>query len=331
MTNIFSLADMTDKHRVTFDSGADQAFIVHADKGPVHFERVTNKLYARIPKSEGIKASPPATALMQSIPLITGVNMMKTVPQRQGELTPQQRKRADRAMALIRSLAYPTIEDVKAILRSNQIKDNPVTEEDLALAIRAYGEHLDGGALKGKTTRTKPAPVQHSTVSIPPELVEANRKIELCIDGMFVNLLAFLTTIDTTVRYRTAQYVPTCQIISYQEAISQVFHIYSRAGFKITYVHADLEFKPLLDKLQQLFVFQPNYATTNEHVPQTERNNRTIKERVRALIHGSPFKCLPRTVLKYIVMEVARKLNFFPAKGGISPYYSPRAILHHRA
>eukprot|EP00977_Amphora_coffeiformis_P014740 scaffold4222_cov137-Amphora_coffeaeformis.AAC.1 len=70
--------------------------------------------------------------------------MMKTVPQRQGELTPQQRKRADRAMALIRSLAYPTIEDVKAILRSNQIKDNHVTEEDLALAIRAYGEHLDG-------------------------------------------------------------------------------------------------------------------------------------------------------------------------------------------
>eukprot|EP00977_Amphora_coffeiformis_P023347 scaffold13073_cov160-Amphora_coffeaeformis.AAC.1 len=58
-------------------------------------------------------------------------------------------------MALIRSLAYPTIEDVKAILRSNQIKDNPVTEEDLALAIRAYGEHLDGGALKGKTTRDK--------------------------------------------------------------------------------------------------------------------------------------------------------------------------------
>eukprot|EP00977_Amphora_coffeiformis_P017366 scaffold5602_cov117-Amphora_coffeaeformis.AAC.1 len=188
-------------------------------------------------------------------------------------------------MALIRSLAYPTIEDVKAILRSNQIKGNPVTEEDLALAIRAYGEHLDGGALKGKTTRTKPAPVRHSTVSIPPELVEANRKIELCIDGMFVNLLAFLTTIDTTVRYRTAQYVPTRQVISYQEAISQVFHIYSRAGFKVTYVHADLEFKPLLDKLQQLFVFQPNYATTNEHVPQAERNNRTIKERVRALIH----------------------------------------------
>ena len=30
-------------------------------------------------------------------------------------------------------------------------------------------------------------------------------------------------------------------------------------------------------------------------------------------------------------MEVPRKLNFFPAKGGISQYYSPQAILHHRA
>ena len=29
-----------------------------------------------------------------------------------------------------------------------------------------------------------------------------------------------------------------------------------------------------------------------------------------------------------MVMEAAKKLNFFPAKYGVSKYYSPRMILH---
>lgn len=33
-------------------------------------------------------------------------------------------------------------------------------------------------------------------------------------------------------------------------------------------------------------------------------------------------------MLQVLVMESTRKLNFFPPKGGISPYYSPRMILH---
>jgi hypothetical protein len=31
---------------------------------------------------------------------------------------------------------------------------------------------------------------------------------------------------------------------------------------------------------------------------------------------------------KILVMESTKKLNFFPSKGGISEYYSPRMILH---
>jgi hypothetical protein len=33
-------------------------------------------------------------------------------------------------------------------------------------------------------------------------------------------------------------------------------------------------------------------------------------------------------MVKILAMEVTKKLNFFPPKGGISPYYSPRMILH---
>jgi hypothetical protein len=36
---------------------------------------------------------------------------------------------------------------------------------------------------------------------------------------------------------------------------------------------------------------------------------------------------LPRQLIQYLVTTQASQLNLFPAKGGISPYYSPRTIL----
>jgi hypothetical protein len=33
---------------------------------------------------------------------------------------------------------------------------------------------------------------------------------------------------------------------------------------------------------------------------------------------------------KFLVIDAAKKLNFFPAKLGISKYYSPRMIMHQK-
>jgi hypothetical protein len=69
------------------------------------------------------------------------------------------------------------------------------------------------------------------------------------------------------------------------------------------------------------------FTNALDHVPEAERNNRTIKERVRAAYHRLPYKALPRTLIQYLVTTQVSQLNLFPAKGGISPYYSPRTIL----
>jgi hypothetical protein len=53
-----------------------------------------------------------------------------------------------------------------------------------------------------------------------------------------------------------------------------------------------------------------------------------VKERCRATFHGNPFKSLPRILIKSVVQECTRKLNFFPVRGGCSSIYSPRIILH---
>ena len=71
-----------------------------------------------------------------------------------------------------------------------------------------------------------------------------------------------------------------------------------------------------------------NYANAQEHVTKAERNNRTIQERVRCKYYQLPYTQLPRTIVKYMVSESAKKLNYFPSKNGVSKHYSPRMILH---
>jgi hypothetical protein len=53
-----------------------------------------------------------------------------------------------------------------------------------------------------------------------------------------------------------------------------------------------------------------------------------IQEHVRAAYHRLPYNDLPRTLVKYLVMESAKKLNYFPTKNGVSKYHRPRMILH---
>jgi hypothetical protein len=78
-----------------------------------------------------------------------------------------------------------------------------------------------------------------------------------------------------------------------------------------------------MDPLANEFQVKMNYANPQEHVPEAERNNRVIKEQVRATYHRLPFSCLPRIMIKILVIDSAKKLNFFPSKHGISKYYSP--------
>ena len=68
-------------------------------------------------------------------------------------------------------------------------------------------------------------------------------------------------------------------------------------------------------------------VSAQEHVAQIERSIRVIKERFRSTYHRLPFQALPKAMIRVGVMEAARWINTFPAKGGVSDTYSPRAIV----
>ena len=61
--------------------------------------------------------------------------------------------------------------------------------------------------------------------------------------------------------------------------------------------------------------------------PKLSANNRTIKERVRTTFYRLPYKMIPKIMIRDLAMTETSKLNYFPVKGGVSKYYSPRMIL----
>ena len=58
---------------------------------------------------------------------------------------------------------------------------------------------------------------------------------------------------------------------------------------------------PIKDKLD----IDMNYTSGDEHVPEAERNNRMIGERIRAAYHNLPYMKIPKVMLHYLGMIAA--------------------------
>jgi hypothetical protein len=268
ITNIFSYAEMAQKHRITYDSATEDAFIVHLPDKKVKFNKTDQWLYIFKPK-------------------ITKNNnqmqFLNTVDENKHFFTRQQFARAKLARELYNALGTPSLADFKAIIRMNLIVNNLITQKDIDIAESIFGPEI--GSLKGKTIRKTPIPVIDDFIELPRELFEQQEKIVLCIDGIKVNGLTFLTTISKNIFYRTAQFIETKAVSNYMDALKEVFQVYNKAGFRVQEIRSDNEFHPLLNSLYTDFGIRLNMANPHDHVPEAERNNRVIKERIRSAFH----------------------------------------------
>jgi hypothetical protein len=103
----------------------------------------------------------------------------------------------------------------------------------------------DVATLKGKTTHRAPIPVIEDHIEIPREWITAQYSVTLCLDGMKVNDISFLTTISKNLMYRTARYVQRPLTSVYCKCLQQVLRIYTLGGLRVTTIHCDNEFHPL--------------------------------------------------------------------------------------
>ena len=84
--------------------------------------------------------------------------------------------------------------------------------------------------------------VTSDVIKIAKELIAAQQDVTLCMDGIKVNGLWFLTTISRNIYYRTAQFVIKKEATEYLEAIKEIIAIYNQAGFRMVKILADNEF-----------------------------------------------------------------------------------------
>ena len=318
ITNILAFALLTDKYRITYDNAVEDAFCVHTPGRVTKFPRdkATN-LYTYTPH-------PLARATKQPVLF---KSLLQTVAENKKLYTPAEIKKAKQARDLLAILGTPSISDLKKAISMNAIANLTVTTKDVDRAEAIFGPDL--GAVKGKTTRKKPMPMVSDQIDLPTELV-SRTDLELSMDIMYVNEMPFLTSITHQLQYRTAQFLPTRTFKDLYTALDDILRMYNSNGFVITKIYCDGEFSEFMDPVRDQLDVEMEYAAPQAHVPRAERNNRTIKERIRATFHRLPYNALPRPLMKALVSESARKLNFFPAKHGISSHYSPRQIVHRQ-
>ena len=139
MTNIIGLSQLRSKYRITYDSKKEPAFFIHMKNKIVKFPETMDGLYAlnMDNKIEDYKSD--------EISMVTITEEFKKL------YSNRQIMRARKARDLHHLLGAPSPQDLKAIIIQNLIKDNPITVQDVNLAMELFGPDI--GLLKGKTTR----------------------------------------------------------------------------------------------------------------------------------------------------------------------------------
>jgi hypothetical protein len=198
---------MKKQYRVTYDS-SEETFLVHRKA-----EGLPNFLFKE--HGNGLHFFDPRQADFAFVDTVE--SNMRLYSKRQVVC-------ADKARSLYASLGFLSQKDFMWILRSNQIKDSPVTIEDAMAAFKIWG--LSVAALKGMTVRRRPEPIETDIVSIPKEICELQKEVTLTIDIFFVNKIPFFLTLSRVLYFTTVTHLPDRSLDQVFKALKGIFYYY---------------------------------------------------------------------------------------------------------
>jgi hypothetical protein len=299
ITNIIALRNFIDQYRVTYGSD-DLMFVVHREsesKQNMEFKMHKSGLHYYDPIKE------------------QHLNFVNTVSENKTGFTKRQIKCAEIARNLYKTLSYPSMKDLKWVIRNKQIKECPLTIQYIDVATKIWGKKI--AALKGKTTWSKTHPVAREYVKVPKELLKLHKEVFLKTDIFFVNKIPFFLTLSLNICFTAVNHLADRTVPQIFKAFKEMYQYYLQRGFHITTVHADGDFAPL----KTLIKAMPggpmvNLASANEHVSEIERCIRVVKERCQATQHSLPFHTIPKLMTIHIVLNVVKLLDFFSNETG---------------
>jgi hypothetical protein len=147
------------------------------------------------------------------------------------------------------------------------------------------------------------------------------------VDIFWVNHSPYFHTISEWVKFRTVTAINNRTQRTLHIEIQAVIKLYETRGFTVTRVEGEQEFSCLANNLLPTPL---NIADADDHVAEVERSIRTIKERVRCLVQGLPFKRITKAMMRAAIENANKTHNQFPVKNGVSDNLSPLTIMTGR-
>ena len=312
IANILSLSRVKQRYRVTYDSATDNCFHVHKDNQKIlRFKEATRRLYYF------------DTADRDE----TGTMLITTVENNKSKLSAYDYSQAEKARTLQRRIGRPAVKDFIRYVAMNLIPNCPVTIQDIKNAEFLWGPDI--GCLKGKTTWSQPSAVRITGTDVPQQIMQQYRDVTLSVDVMKVAGIPFLMTISKHIKFGSAGKLDSMKNTHIITHFKAIIGAYVTRGFKVTLMLADNQFESMRGEIATLGVHL-NVTARDEHVPEVERFNRTIKERVRGNYNVLPFQHLPPVFVIEMVYAAVFWRNMFALKGGISKTQSPSEIVLNR-
>ena len=256
--------------------------------------------------------------------------LVQTVRDNFGKFTERQVQRAVASREMQARMAHPTDETFKQMVSGECIDNCPVIASDVTNARTIFGPNRAG--LRGKTVRQRPERVIPEYLGIPKDFYRLHHFVTLTADVMFVNGIAFFTTLGRDIRFGTAEHVPSRTAKQLAKSLMKVIRLYALGGFVVRNVLMDGEFAKIKPEVE----LDINISAANEHVGEIERYHRTLKERCRCTlsdmrpIGSKAYQYLHKQIVIRMVYFCVMMINAVPATKGISTRFAPREIVTGR-
>ena len=182
IAKILYMANTTKKYPVSYDSKADDRFILHkADEKPVS-KRSPSSLYFH------------DTGDWEIIMVASTTGNCKGYTDRKFVVATESQE----GLAMV---GNPSSMDYINMVCSVMIQNFPVTPEAVSNSNKYFG--LDVASLKGKTTRQTSNPVVKEYVETPQKILDLNKKVTTTTDAMFVNELVLSLSTSLRIKFTT--------------------------------------------------------------------------------------------------------------------------------
>eukprot|EP00957_Ditylum_brightwellii_P085801 6526689-Ditylum_brightwellii.AAC.1 len=120
--------------------------------------------------------------------------------------------------------------------------------------------------LQGKTVRHRPEQIEPEYLGIPRNFYHLHHFVVPTADVMFVNGLAFFTTLGRDIRFETAEHIPSRTAKQLAKSLMKVVKLYALGGFIIRTVIMDREFEKIKPEVE----LNVNISAAREHVGEIE-------------------------------------------------------------